>query len=340
MKNFFKLLIASSIGLFIFLFVLKIVGWDKIIEAIKLFSGPKGLIIASLTFFIPIISCLNWKNILGSQGFNAPIKELIKLWIAGFAISFVTPFTVLGGEAFQIYFLNKKFNIGWEKSIASVVIRKILSGTFFILFLMIGILSFCFYGYFPEGTMIWLVFLVIGGLSGSLLFFYFKVLNKESILRWLLKSVGINKEKIESHKNGKVIFETEREIIKFFSPKSKTFWKSLCFAFLRYFLLFFRTGLVIFFLGKGIGILKTLSVYGFTNFALMFPFPAALGSTEAISAFTFNALGMGAGDGTIYAMTLRAADLLLCITGIILGIKIGLGIASKKIFDFIDKIKD
>jgi len=340
MKNFFKLLIASSIGFFIFLFVLKIVGWDKIIEAIKLFSGPKGLIIASLTFFIPIISCLNWKNILKSQGFNIPIKELIKLWIAGFAISFVTPFTVLGGEAFQIYFLNKKFDIGWEKSIASVVIRKILSGTFFILFLMIGILSFCFYGYFPEGTMIWLVFLIIGGLFGSLLFFYFKVLNKESILRWLLKSVGINKEKIESHKNGKVIFETEREIIKFFSPRSKTFWRSLFFAFLRYFLLFFRTGLVIFFLGKGIGVLKTLSIYGFTNFALMFPFPAALGSTEAISAFTFNALGMGAGNGTIYAMTLRAADLLLCITGIIFGIKIGLRAASEKIFDFIDKIKD
>jgi len=339
MKNFFKLLIASTIGLFIFLFVIKIVGWSKIIEAIKLFSGPKGLMIIFLTFFIAVVSCLNWRLILRSQGLNIPIKELIKLWIAGFSISFLTPFTVLGGEAFQIYFLNKKFDISWEKSTASVIIRKILSGTFFLLFLITGVLSFCFYGYFPEGTIVWLIFLAIGSLLGSLLFFYFKILNKESILRWLLKSIGIKKEKIEGHKNGKIIFEVEREIIKFFSPKSKIFWKSLTLAFLRYLLLFSRAGLIIFFLGKGIEVLKILSIYGFTNFALMFPFPAALGSTEAISAFTFNALNMGAGNGTIYAMTLRAADLVLCLTGIFFGIKLGLGLASKKLFNFVDNLK-
>ena len=339
MKNIFKLLIASIIGLLIFLFVMQIVGWGKINEAIILFSGVKGLIIVLLTFLMAIISCLSWKLILRSQGFNVPIKELIKLWLAGFSISYLTPFALLGGEAFQIYLLNKKFNINWEKSTASVIIRKILNATFFLLFLIIGVLSFCLYGYFPSGTMIWLVFLVIGGLFGSLLFFYFKILKKESILRWLLKFIGIREDKIEGHKNGKIIFNTEREIIEFFSSKSKIFWQSFMFAFLRYFLLFFRTGLIIFFLGEGIETLKVLSVYGFTNFALMFPFPAGLGSAEAASAFTFNALGMGAGNGTIYAMTLRAADLFLCLLGIVISIKLGLNLAEKKLLNFVDKLK-
>ncbi len=337
MKNIFKLLIVSGIGLLIFLFVMEIVGWSKMNEAIVLFSGYKGLIIVSLTFFIAMISCLNWKLILQSQGFNVPIKELIKLWLAGFSVSYLTPFTLLGGEVLQIYFLNKNFNISWEKSTASVIIRKILSATFFLLFLLTGVLSFCFYGYFPPGTMIWLVFLVIGGLFGSLLFFYFKILNKESILRWLLRFIGIKKEKIEGHKNGKIIFDVEREIINFFSFKSRIFWKSFTLAFLRYFLLFFRAGLIIFFLGESIGILKTLSVYGFTNFALMFPFPAGIGSTEAASAFTFNALGIGAGNGAIYAMTLRAADLFLCLLGIIISIKLGLNLAEKKLLNFFDR---
>jgi len=340
MKNLFKLLIVSSIGLFIFLFVMRIVGWGKINEAIVLFSGPKGLIIVLLTFFIAAISCLNWKLILKSQGFNISIKELIKLWLAGFSISYLTPFTLLGGEVFQIYFLNKKFNISWEKSTSSVIVRKILSATFFLLFLTTGVLSFCFYGYFPPGTMIWLVFLAIGGLLGSLLFFYFKILNKESILKLLLKFIGIKGDKIESHKNGKMMFGIEEEIIKFFSLKNKIFWKSFTLAFLRYFLLFFRAGLIILFLGEGVHILKILSVYGFTNFALLFPFPAGIGSLEASSAFTFNALGMGAGNGTIYAMTLRASDLFLCLVGIVLSIKFGLGLAEKKLLNFVDKLKN
>jgi len=339
MKNLFKLLIASGIGLFIFLFVMKIVGWGKVNEAIALFSGYKGLIIVLLTFFIAMISCLNWKLILRSQGFNIPIKELIKLWLAGFSVSYLTPFTLLGGEVLQIYFLSKKFDISWEKSTASVIIRKILSATFFFLFLATGVLSFYFYGYFPPGTMIWLVFLVIGGLFGSFLFFYLKIINKESILRFFLKFIGIKGEKIESYKNGKAIFGIEKEIIKFFSFKSKIFWKSFMLVFLRYFLLFFRAGLIIFFLGEGIGALKVLSVYGFTNFALMFPFPAGIGSLEASSAFTFNALGIGAGNGTIYAMTLRASDLFLCLIGVILSIKLGLGLAEKKLLNLVDKLK-
>jgi len=277
--------------------------------------------------------------ILQSQGFNIPIKELIKLWLAGFSISYLTPFTGLGGEVFQIYFLNKKFNIGWEKSTASVIVRKILSATFFLLFLVTGVLSFCFYGYFPPGTMVWLVFLIIGGLFGSLLFFYLKILNKESILRWFLKFIGIKEEKIEGHKNGKIMFDTEKEIIKFFSLKNKIFWRSLTLAFLRYFLLFFRTGLIIFFLGQGIVLLKALSVYGFTNFALMFPFPAWIGSTEAASAFTFNALGIGAGNGTIYAMTLRAADLFLCLIGVAISIRLGLNLMGKKLLNFAGRLK-
>jgi len=339
MKNFFKLLITSGIGLLIFLFVMQIVGWDKINEAIVLFSGAKGLIIVLLTFLIAMISCLNWKLILQSQGFNIPVKELIKLWLAGFSVSYLTPFTVLGGEALQIYFLNKKFNISWEKSTASVIARKILSATFFFLFSVTGVLLFCFYGYFPPGTMIWLVFLVIGGLSGSLLFFYFKILNKESILRWFLKFIGVKGEKIESHKNGKIIFDVEKEIIKFFSLKNKIFWKSFMLAFLRYFLLFFRAGLIIFFLGQSVEVLKVLSIYGFTNFALMSPFPAGIGSTEAASAFTFNALGIGAGNGAIYAMTLRAADLFLCLLGIVVSIKLGLSLAEKRLLNFIGKSK-
>jgi uncharacterized protein (TIRG00374 family) len=339
MKKILKFLISFFIGIFIFWLVMKMVGWGKIGEALVLFSGFEGLIIILLTFTTAIIGVLQWKLILQSQGSNIPTKELGKLWLVGFMMSYLTPCTLLGGEALQVYLLKKRFNLNWEKSAASIIIDRILSGTFFLMFLIAGILAFCFYGHFPSDIMLWFIILVIGGLFGLLLLFYFKALNKESVLEWFLHFLGIKKEKIKNNKNGKIVFSTEKEVIRFFSPKKTAFWKSLGLSFLRYFLLFFRVSLLIFFLKGGIEISRTLAIYGLANFALLLPLPAALGSLEAAGAFSFNALGLGAGEGTIFAITLRSADLFLCLIGFIFGIKFGLNLAERKILEFIDRLK-
>jgi len=60
---------------------------------------------------------------------------------------------------------------------------------------------------------------------------------------------------------------------------------------------------------------------------------------EAACAFSFNALRIGAGQGVIFAMSWRAADLFLCLFGLIFGIKFGLNLAEGKLLDFVDKLK-
>jgi len=339
MKKILKFLIALSIGFLIFGLVMKKVGWERINEAFVLFLGFKGLVIVLLTFSIAIISILRWKLILASQGLDTRAKDLGKLWSVGFAMSYLTPVALFGGEAFRIYLCKKKFNFSWEKSAASVVIDKILDGTLFLMFLVAGILAFVFYGYFPSRMMAWLVVLVIGGLSGLLLLFYFKALNKESTLEWLLKRLGIKKEKIKNTTNGKIIFDTEKEVIRFFSPKRKAFWKGLSLSFLRYFLLFLRAGLIIFFLKEGLEVSRVLAIYGFANLALLAPLPAGLGSLEAASAFSFGTLGLGFATGTIFGMVWRGADLLLCLVGVIFLIKFGADLAGIKILGFFDKLR-
>ncbi len=339
MKKTLKFLIALFAGGFIFWFVMRRAGWDNLSEALVLFLSFKGLAIILLTLCIAVISILRWKMILRAQGVDTRAKDLGKLWTVGFALSYLTPVALFGGEAFRIYLAKKKFNLSWEKSAASVVIDKILDGTLFLMFSITGILAFVFYGYFPSGTMAYLVALIMGGLLGLLLLFYFKAMNRESVLEWFLKVFGIKKAKIKNTTNGKIIFDTEREIVRFFSPKRKAFWKGLGLSFLRYFLLFLRAGVLIFFLKEGIGILKVLAVYGFTNLALMFPLPAGLGSLEAASAFSFGALGLGFSTGTIFGIVWRGADLLLCLVGIVYLVKFGADLAGIKILGFIDGLK-
>ena len=339
MKKIVKFLIALSVGLFLFWLVVGRAGWGRLSEAFILFLSFKGALIILLTLIIAVISILRWKLILHSQGIDLRAKDLGKLWTVGFAMSYLTPVALFGGEAFRIYLTKKKFNLSWEKSAASVVIDKILDGTLFLMFLIAGILAFLFYGYFPSKMMAWLVGLIILGLVGLLLLFYFKALNKESFLEWLLKFLKIKKEKIKNTPNGKIIFETEKEVIRFFSPKRKAFWKGLGLSFLRYFLLFLRAGILIFFLKEGIEVSKVLAIYGFSNLALLFPLPAGLGSLEAASAFSFGALGLGWSLGTIFGMVWRGADLILCLIGIFFLVKFGADLAEVKILEFIDNLK-
>lgn len=339
MKKILKFVIALSIGLVIFGFVMRRAGWDRLSEAFILFLSFKGVIIILLTFAIAAISVLRWKLILRAQGLDARVKDLGKLWSVGFALSFLTPVALFGGEAFRIYLTKKKLNFSWEKSAASVIIDKILDGTLFLMFLIVGILAFLFYGYFPSAMMAWLVALIILGLLGLLLLFYFKALNRESVLEWFLKVFGIKKEKIKNTPNGQIIFDTEKEVIRFFSPKKRAFWKGLSLSFLRYFLLFLRAALLIFFLKEGIEVSKALAIYGFANLALLAPLPAGLGSLEAASAFSFGTLGLGFATGTIFGMIWRGADLFLCLIGVVFLIKFGANLAEVKILGFIDNLR-
>ena len=339
MRKVVKFLIALIVGGFIFWFVMGRAGWGRLNEALVLILSFKGILIILLTFVIAVISILRWKLILASQGLDTRAKDLGKVWVVGFAMDYLTPVALFGGEALRIYLTKKKFNLNWEKSAASVIIDKILDATLFLMFTIAGILAFLFYGYFPSRIMAWLVGLIILGLSGLLLLFYFKALNRESFLEWFLKVFGIKKEKIKNSANGKIIFDTEKEVIRFFSPKRKAFWKGLGFSFLRYFLLFLRVGLLIFFLKEGIEVSRVLAIYGFANLALLFPLPAGLGSLEAASAFSFGSLGLGFATGTIFGMVLRGADLLVCLVGLIFLVKFGAHLAGMKILEFIDSLK-
>lgn len=339
MKKILKFLIALLIGAVLFWLVMSRAGWQRLAEALVLLISFKGLLIILLTFLIGVISILRWKLILRAQGLDTRAKDLGQLWLVGFTISYLTPIALFGGEAFRIYLTKKKFNLGWEKSAASVVIDKILDGTLFLMFLIAGILAFLAYGYFPSQMMAWLVGLIILGLLGLLLLFYFKAVNRESTLEWFLKFLKIKKEKIKNTVNGKIIFDTEKEIIRFFNPKRKVFWEGLSLSFLRYFLLFLRAALLIFFLKEGTEVSRALAIYGFSNLALLFPLPAGLGSLEAASAFSFGALGLGFGVGTVFGLLWRSADLVLCLIGIFFLIKFGAELAEVKILQFIDNLR-
>jgi len=339
-KNLIYFLITLVIGFLIFVLMMKTVGWQRVFEALFLFVSLKGLVILLLTFLTAVLSIWRWRIILEKLTGRSEFKGLSKIWFAGFTFTYLlTPIAILGGEPVRVYLAKKFYSIDFKKSFSSIAIDRIFEWALFLIFTIGGIFTFLFYGNFPSRKMGWLVISVVGGLSLLLLFFFFKSLRKESALLWFLKVFGVKKEKIENLQNGNFIFGIEKEIINFLSLKKKVFWQIFGLSFLRYVVFFLRAFFLVFFLGGEMKLVRSFAIYGFNNLASISPVPAALGTLEATGILSFNTLGLGKAAGTIFAMVVREADLLMSLVGVVFLVIFILKLTGEKMLRFMEELK-
>ena len=338
MRKAFLFLLSLIIGLAIFGLATSKVGFEEIGEAFALFPNSGIIVILLLTFLIALVGTWRLKFILQAQGYDLPFSKLTEVWFTGFAISYLTPIAVFGGEVFMIYSLRRFFSLSWEKSSAAVFIHRVLDATVFFPLLVFGVFSFSYLaGFMPTAKI-----MVAGGIVAAFLIFllamfYLKSFRKESPLEWFLKLFGMNRKKLAQREGGKLILAAEEEIVDFFGLKRKEMWQGLGISLLKYLLIVLRCWLLILFFQGGTNILNALTAYGFFNLATMVPVPAMLGSLELAEGLAFEGIGLGANIGIAFALVLRAMDVLLCLIGIILLIKFGAKLVKIKIIEIIDK---
>ncbi|MGM0439278.1 MAG: lysylphosphatidylglycerol synthase transmembrane domain-containing protein [Patescibacteria group bacterium] len=339
MKKAIKFLVAFGLGLLIFYLVIQRSGVETLGKAANLFFSVHGVAIIGITLLIWFLGVLRWKIILGCQGERRKFTELMGVWSVSYSIDYLTPVAVLGGGALRIYLTKKILHINWEKGLSSAIIDKILDITFHSIFLVAGVAMFLSFGNFPEfwifGLVIASIFILVIGLT----LFYSRAIGKKSILLLILNLFGLEKTQVKATKNGEFIFNTEGNVLRFFSPKKSFFWKGVVLSFFRHILFYTRALLIVLFIVGVFSPLRSLAVHGLANLSMMLPLPAGLGGLEAISSFGFKALELGFENGTVFGMTWRSADLIVCILGIIFGIKIAFKLFELKTFNFIDRIK-
>jgi len=324
MKKFFLFLISLVVGFGLFIWIGRMVGWQEIKRAFLIFKGWQGIVILVLTLLMALVGNWKWKVILKGIGTKISFGELFKSYLAGFSLMYLLPMMVLGGEVFRGYVLKEKNQIPWAKGMASIVIDRILEWTANLTIVFFGILFFLLNIGLPP-TKLEIIF---GGVFflflAGIIFFYFKCFKRESIT----KAIG----RIFNHRLDSQPLEAEKEIFKFFKPKGKVMWRGFGLSFLRAVIMFFRTWLLIIFLGKGISGLPALSILGFSYLAVMIPIPTALGSHEAIQTFAFKSLGLGLSTATAFTMIIRGAELLIALAGVIILFRLGIFLLKNTIF--------
>ena len=327
LKKFSLFLVSLFIGIVLFVWIGKTVGWQEIKNAFLVFTGWQGIVILALTLLTMLIGNWKWKEILEGENVKISFRELFKPYLAGFSVMFLAPILLLGGEVFRAYVLKKKNFVSWPKGIASVFIDRILEWTANLLIIFFGILFFLLIADVPPKNLA----IIFGGafllFAGGIGYFYLKIFKKESMLGFLLRIFGLKK-----FNQNNTILNVEKEIFDFFKLKRKSMWKAFSLSFLRAGTMYFRVWLLISFLGKNIGALPSLSILGFSYLAVMIPIPTALGSHEAIQIFSFNSLGLGLSTATAFTMIIRGAELIVALVGLVILFRLGMGLVKNTLF--------
>ena len=315
-RNFLLFLLSLFLGIGLFFWIIKFVGWQAIKNALLVFTGWQGMVILGLTFLLSLVCIWKWKEILKGLGVDISFLDLIRPFFVGFSVLFFFPIILFGGETLRSYLLKEKKNLSWTKGMASVIIDRILDWTTNLIIIILGMIFFLSkVGSLPQklGIIFGGVFLfwLIG-----IFFFYFKVFKKESMAKFFIRLINFKYKDMEP-------FEIEKEIFVFFKPKKTQPWKGFGLAFLEEGIVFLRTLLLIFFLSGHVNPLASLSINGFTYLATMIPIPASIGSLDAVQAFSFGALGLRAGTGVVFTLIIRGAEVILALLGLFFLFRLG-----------------
>ena len=327
MKRFILSIFSLIIGVVLFGVVIGNVGWQGIWDTIILLSGPKGVLIFLLSLAIWFVSSIRFKRILDGMGYALPVLVLWPIYLASFAISFLMPMLILGGELFRAYVLRDRFDIPFQKGAASVLIERLLEMTVLFVIILFGFVFFFLSVGLPSKELTYIVLGIVVIVAALLVLCYIRSFKNKSIVRFFSKGAG----------NGNIL-ELEREVFRFFTFRNPRFWEGLMWSVIKNLFALARVWLLVIFLGKTLGLLPILSILSFFYISMLIPIPAALGIHDAFQAFVFGALGVGASTGAAFALILRAAEFLLAIIGIVLIIPLGITFIKNRFFERVGKI--
>ncbi|MCK9446364.1 flippase-like domain-containing protein [bacterium] len=325
-----KLLFGFSLilGLIIFLWLGKVIGWEEIGKAFVVFTGWQGLVIILLSFLIAAIGNWRWKEILKDSGINISFNNLFKIYLGGYSMMYLMPILIWGGEAFRVYGVTKESDVSWKKTFASVIIERILEWTVNILVIFLGLAFFLYNVYLPPKELMIVFGAAFLFFVSMISFFYIKALRKKSIVRGIVRRFW---KKEVSEDNGFVT--VENEVYNYFQW-GKSFNKGIALSFLRAMVMQLRVWILIIFLGNMIGFFPSISILGFTYLSSMIPIPTSLGSHEAIQFFSFSSLGLLGSMSTAFTMILRAAEIIVSSVGMAFLLGTGFKLAESKIFNY------
>lgn len=333
MKNISKpILVTLSLllGIFLFLLVIYIVGWQNTIEALKTvgWEGAGMLfccIIGQIIFFT-----LTWHTLLQSAGFSIPFHWVWIAQLMGYTGNIITPSMYLGGEPLAAYFLAKHQDVSTRKVFGTMVTSKVTQLLAFIVFFIVGssIALVKYSGYLPGQLRVFVLVVNAVLFFGTFWLLYLFIRGKHILTKLvvLLSRMRIFPKFMLRMKPK--VRDVEKTVHQAFSGSWKGTLLALVFSVGAMSVIFFRPLAYLFFVpGSTMTIVQASAFFSLSQVIQMLQFtPGGLGIFDAATVFLFKILTQAKSPEPLamgFNILYRASDALVVGIGVCLIFYIG-----------------
>jgi glycosyltransferase 2 family protein len=289
----------------LFIFFLNKLGKDALQLITQNFSWYYITIYFIITLFAICPLVWRWQVILKAYNIKIPFISLLRMQMAGYTLSYITPASRVGGEPLRVYMLNQEHNVDLKTGTVSIVLDRYLELLGTVAFGVVGLILFLFT---PISYKIKLMLSSAIILSSILLItFYYRLSKNKPFF-----------SKIRYKKFNKTLEDIDNKMSDFIINHKKEFVYSFLFYCLSgfLFLIEFKYLLLSFGIESSITeIILIVTMLGAINFI---PIPAQLGSLEAGQITLFKLL-KGQGDiGMALSLLMRVRYLILISIGFLI----------------------
>lgn len=313
-KNILTLIFSILLGLLILAYVISNAGWHDIIRAFETLSFYEYLFVFGLFFIIYLITLARWGIITNAFGYQVQFSKLLPIRLSDWAIGYITPFSRLGGIPIVAYLFKKECQIEYKKSIAIIILNKVMDFAAALMIALTGILLFLFsYSDYISGEVSFAILFAVLLLSAIIYMFFANIARQEGFF----SKITVYFKKILHSSVHKGIVVVEKELHDFFSTNKKKVVIAMCVSLIIDLLTITNYKIMALFLGVNLSFVQLLILFALITVAYFVPTPGSLGSLEGAIALGFYTMGYGVGVGVAFALILRSFELILTGMGLL-----------------------
>lgn len=317
-KNVFFILGALALGIMIYK-----IGLDNIWNDIKQ-TGWWFVPILAMWLVVYLLNTLSLYIILrdGSpESDEISFIRLFKLTVSGFAINYITPFGLMGGEPYKI--IELKQDLGIQKATSAVLLATMMHFVSHFIFWMVTIpMLFFLVPVISDSVEIGLI--ISGGSAFFLLLWAYRIYTKGGVNRALLiasrlpfvgKRISTYKEKHQEK-----IDQMDKLIANLYKNRKKDFIASLSIEFVARILICFEIILMMQAINVPVTMVQSVLIESIQSLIsnLFFFMPMQMGAREGGFVIVYGILSIPVAYGVFVSLCKRIRELFWTLIGILL----------------------
>jgi glycosyltransferase 2 family protein len=322
-----KISIPLIIGLALFWIAFEYIDFKEFFEIISKANIWYVLLYFLISIILLACAVARWKLILLSQKKNINFIYLFKAYLAGYAVSYLTPSAKLGGEPIRALMLNKK-GVKTPEALSSIIIDKTLELGGSLIFFIIGVILLTL-NYTIPGNLRFLMIIISAIFIFLIGFFIYGIIKEKWFILRIYKFFKLHKMKKLEHVTEKII-ETEKLIIKFYKRDKKHFLMAMIVMLIAWTFMFIEFKLAMLIFGFDANLLHIFLTFSVVGAAYMIPVPFAIGTLEGGQVALFKTIGLSSAIGLGVGLLTRVRDSLTAIVGLIIAGYYGVFTKKKK----------